>query len=759
MRPVRVSFRVAVTLLCGGFLTTDALAQLLIPETSGPAEDRPVELRKVEIHGKAEDRVAQFTVRHVLYNRLARPVEARLIFPVPREAAVHSLTMTVDGQELTGELLREEVASREYEEIVRRYRDPALLEYLGNDFYRTRVFPLQPHKEHSLDFQLTFLCPRDGETITLWWPLRGYLQGGQTPHHLAVRVRLRSKEPIKAVYSLTHSIEVDRPDSYSAIVRLGVGPEAVERDLKVCYRVGQGGLDVTAASHWPDEEPHGFLLLFLSGPVDPSDTKAQLPKDLLLVLDKSGSMVGQKLEQCKEAAQYVLRHLHPEDRFNVIVYDSVVEMFRQELQEAKEDTIRAACEFVEDLEASGGTNIDEALQTALRMLDSKDRPRYLLFLSDGRPTVGEQREVVIAERVRLLNKDRARVFVFAVGHDVNSRLMDRLASVGGGTVTYVAPEEDIEEAVSRLYQRIQAPVLTEVKLSYEGFKVSEAYPARVRDLFRGDQVVIVARYQLLGGDTEVRVRGLGAAGPVEQTFPVTLVRRGDYGAGGVIARLWAARRIGYLLDQMDLEGKSPGLVEEIVELSRKYGIVTPYTAYLAREPLLGRRVDRALRERTGRALERLAQQTEGEEAFHARSQIQGLKAAGAAKAAGPASASLGALGGGFGGLGRGSLGYPGAADSPGKDPTGAEPEQRAASSTGPNFVVRVAAGRAFYLENGVWVEASLTDEEVEKAITVRFFTQQFFAVVRAMPVELRACLRWSRPVVVRVGRQVYRLVP
>jgi hypothetical protein len=196
--------------------------------------------------------------------------------------------------------------------------------------------------------------------------------------------------------------------------------------------------------------------------------------------------------------QFVLNNLHEGDLFNVIAYDSEVEAFRPELQQFGDETRRQALAFVEGLFSGGGTNIHAALTTALGQLQDSSRPTYLFFLTDGLPTEGETNEAQIAQQVAAANRVRARMLTFGVGFDVNSRLLDKLARENFGQSEFVRPNEDIEAYVSRLYRRVQAPVLVDVKLDWqiEGAgdtaPVNRLYPREVGDLFAGD-IVPVAR--------------------------------------------------------------------------------------------------------------------------------------------------------------------------------------------------------------------------------------------------------------------------
>ena len=275
----------------------------------------------------------------------------------------------------------------------------------------------------------------------------------------------------------------------------------------------------------PNED--GYFLLLASPEVKAEDEKP-VPKTVVFVVDRSGSMSGEKIEQAKDAAKFVLNNLREGDLFNIVAYDSEITTFRPELEKFNDETRAAAIGFVDGLYAGGSTDIDGALKRALGMLQDNKRPTYVLFLTDGLPTAGETGEAAIVKHSEEGNDVRARVFAFGVGYDVNSRLLDKLARANFGLSQYVRPNEDIEASVSALYRKIGAPVMTDVTVTFdvEGAKptapqpVNRVYPKGEFDLFAGDQVVLVGRYTASG---KAKVKLTGKIGDEERV--VRLSRR------------------------------------------------------------------------------------------------------------------------------------------------------------------------------------------------------------------------------------------
>ena len=293
-------------------------------------------------------------------------------------------------------------------------------------------------------------------------------------------------------------------------------------------------------------------------------------------------MAGKKIEQARKALKSVLNNLREDDLFNIVVYDDRVESFKPELERYGSRTREEAERFVDNIREGGSTNIDSALKTALGLIRDDSRPSYILFLTDGLPTVGETQELRIADHCRQANSRHARLFCFGVGFDVNARLLDRLSGGNSGTSEYVRPDEDLEAHVGRFYSKLTSPVLVDLRVELTGTDVNRTYPRDLPDLFEGGQIVWVGRYRQ-SGRTTLRIAGKVGGERRSFEFPAELADS-DRGSGHeFVERIWATRRVGYLIDQMDMSGQNKELVDELVSLSTKYGILTPYTSFLADE--------------------------------------------------------------------------------------------------------------------------------------------------------------------------------
>jgi Ca-activated chloride channel family protein len=590
----------------GAFLAWEMLAAsvaaqgLLVHATERVPLPRPVvrgrpvppmgyKIKELAVNARILDQVARVQVGQSFVNTGSQQMEVSFIFPLPYDGAVDQLTFLVDGKEYPAKLLSAEEARKIYEDYVRRSRDPALLEWIGTGMFQTSVFPVPPGAERKVTLRYNQLLRKEHNLTDFLFPLATAKYTSAPVEKVEITASIESSIEIKSVYSPTHRIEVKRPHSTNAVVSYAVENQVPTGDFRLFFSVAKGKLGANVISYRPDKDDDGYFLLLASPQIKPPD--AERPKKTVLcVFDRSGSMSGEKIDQAKEALKFVLDNLRDGDLFNVIAYDSEVESFRPELERYNNKTRKQALGFVESLYAGGATNIHGALTTAMGMLKDSSRPNFIIFLTDGQPTVGEVNESKIVEATQGSNRVRARLIGFGVGYDVNSRLLERLCRANFGRSQYVRPNEDIEEQVTRLYNKISSPVMTDVAVNFEfdqlkveeGEPVQRMYPRQLTDLFEGEQLVIVGRYKKTG---VAKVKVTGRVGDADQKFdfPVELVKKSKDQSYSFVEKLWAMRRIGEIIDELDLKGRNEELVKELVALSTKHGVLTPYTSFLADE--------------------------------------------------------------------------------------------------------------------------------------------------------------------------------
>jgi Ca-activated chloride channel family protein len=608
---------------------------------------RQLVVRYHHVQVTIEDQVAVTHVDQVFYNPNDWAIEGTYMFPLPQGAVVTSFTLWVDGEPVEGKVLDATQARQAYEEIVRSLRDPALLEYAGTGAVQAKIFPISPGGERRVELEYTQALTADNGLVTYTYPLNTEKFSAQPLESVSVTVDIKTSMPIRAVYSPTHDVAVSRDGDFRATVGYEASQVTPDSDFSVLYSTGENEAFhlLSYRNLFDPTDPDGYFLLLLAA--KPEASQETLAKDVILVLDRSGSMEGAKFEQAQAALEYILKHLNPEDRFNIIVFGTALEEYASQLRPASETS--AAQDWVSRQSARGSTNINHALLTAASYADP-ERPTYVIFLTDGLPTVGEVDSAKILANFKEAAPENLRLFAFGVGYDVDTYLLDSLAQEHHGTTTYVLPDQRLDETISAFYEKVSTPVLTDLKLDFGSLEVYDLFPEPLPDLFRGSQIIVAGRYRK-GGDFDVTLTGEVNGEQQSFHFPqqsFTVDSRGGSGPLAAIPRLWATRKIGYLLNQIRLIGPDKETIDQIVRLSIRFGIVTPYTSYLVTEDkALGAEArQRIVQEQYSQLLNQAPAPASGQEAVRKSAdeasmagaesiQVQPAEAAGRVKAVGP----------------------------------------------------------------------------------------------------------------------------
>jgi len=675
------------------------------------------------------DQVASVGIDQEFVNTGRGMIEVEYLFPVPPGAAIDSMTLVVDGKEFAAKLLKADEARRIYESIVRRKKDPALLEYVGFGLYKTRAFPLQPGKPCKVIVTYKNVCKRDRDVVEVWYPLNTEKFSARAIESVRVRADIKSKADIGPVYSPTHSLNVDRKDPRHVIATYEAKNVLPTSDFQVFYKAANEKIGATLLSHQGDAKKDGHFMLLVS-PNPRSSRQAVVAKDIVIAFDHSGSMSGQKIQQAKEAFGHILKNLGREDRFNVVAYNDAVTTCFESMTGAAEKRVADALDMIDRVEATGGTNIHEAVLAAVKMIASKKA-----------------------------NTAGVRIFAFGVGYQPNVRLLDRLVGDNNGRSDYVKPKEPIEAKVSSLYNKIKNPVMTGLKLEVQGLRVRDLYPRELGDLFDGDQIVVVGRYDCRDvAKLPTREKGIHQTTLVVKGYYQGKQRAFEYNvdvrSGGrdirflFVEKIWAIRRVGYLMDQIQLHGKSQEVIDELIRLSKTYGIMTPYTSFLAEETTpLHRPAE--VRHRAGRLARGLADDVAGEKAHRAADMRKRLKAA--AKA--PRTSAPGPVPGEPAREGKGG----GVAlwGSSSKDKYEAEKVEYVAG-------VRTVGAMTLYQRGRVWVAATAASldlkKDAEKIQVIHRFSKEYFDLIRQNTVhenQVMASQRDTEELLIKLRGKAY----
>lgn len=596
-----------VVSLCPLWYADSAFAQgfIIAPPAGGVVPDRvrprpprpivswmPFDVKSQKVDVLISEASAETTIEQVFVNRYQTPIEGTYLFPLSESAAIHDLTMLMNGREVSAELLDAKQAREIYQSIVSRMRDPALLEYTEGGLVRAKVFPIPPGGECRIKLKYSEPMRIDSGMGCYRLPLRSGEEWARPIGTFALRASLETTRPLFNVFSPSHSCSIDRRQAKKAIVGFEQGNFVSDRDFELFFCTSDEPFGLSMLTHRERGEDGFFMARF--SPQLNADTVRTLPKDICFVLDTSGSMAeDEKIEQAKRSLKFCISNLGDEDRFNIITFATETRQYAEKWADASSEQRAAAKRFVDGVKAVGGTNIDMAMEEALKLTGSSGEaltrekrfvnPLFIVFITDGEPTVGITDPAEILKNVGKRNETAAaRVFVLGVGYSVNTKLLDRLADDNGGARQYVAPSEDLELKLSAFYSKLANPVLTGISIAFEGVRTLDIYPKSLPDLFKGSELVVLGRYT--GEQTReplVRVTGFVDGQPKQFVYHVEYpseTTRNEF-----LPRLWAMRKIGYLLDQMRLHGETDEVKEEVIRLSKRYGLMTPYTSFLVQE--------------------------------------------------------------------------------------------------------------------------------------------------------------------------------
>ena len=569
----------------------------------------PLEINRHHIKIGIKNQLATTKVDQIFVNPNSFEINGMYLFPVPDDAVVSNLALSVDGKSVNGELLSQEQSYQIYKDSASYGGNKAILEHVGTRAFAVKVPGIPASGERRIQFEYSQIVSADSDLTKYTYPLSLAKSASAPIRNLHVEMEIESEEELRTVYSPSHEVTIDRKDDRHVLVSYEGTDVDPDDDFLCYYAVSDDNFGITLLTHRDDEKEDGYFMLLVSPKYEVKQTEI-IEKDFVFVLDRSGSMSGRKVEQAKAALRYCVQNLNDGDRFNLIVFNEDITSLADRLSRGEEwfggerwrdtaamshelidvkDGREKAFAFIDGIDGRGMTNINDALLTALAETPDSDRPRIIVFLTDGRPTVGVTNAALILENVGKANRSLSRIFVFGVGYDVNDHMLDKMAADNGGTRNYVKPDEDIEDAVSSLFRKMNEPVLVDVRINFGQIVTKELTPKNLPDLFREEQLTILGRYEG-HGDTVLKLRGIISSERHEFTKDVhfsALEPDNDF-----LPHLWAQRRIAELVDEAALNGRTRELDEEIERLSKEYGVLTPYTLFVdADDGSLGKRYD------------------------------------------------------------------------------------------------------------------------------------------------------------------------
>jgi len=628
--------------LCATLLTLGSLSGATPPpkpnggslDAVGP-DGRPLgpcPLRHTDVQAEISGTVARVTVTQIFHNPFPDKIEAIYVFPLHQDSAVDAMTLKVGNRTVTGIIKERDEAARIYREAREAGKVAALLDQERPNIFTQSVASIEPGAEvtvtigysqkigweagmFSFDFP-TVVGPRyipgqpgEAPPPTRREPLPTRAPDGRPPvvnpdpapptpevpdanritppvveegfragHDIAITVRIRAGRPIARLASAQHEIDTAplEGESSGAVVTLKQKTTIPNRDFVLTWRTDSDAISDALLTH--TSEKGNFFSLTLQPPARITP-KEIVPRDLIFVLDTSGSMSGVPVETSKSLMRRAIENLRPNDRFNIVTFAGDTRLLFDSPVANTEENRHRGLRFIDTLKGGGGTEMMKAIRAALAADPASERLRIVCFLTDG--YVGNDLDIVGAVKD---NARSTRVFSLGIGSSVNRFLLDAMAAAGRGEAHYVTGGTDPRKTADALYDRIDAPVLTDIRLEFEGVEVSELYPERLEDLFSAKPVVITGRYRA-GAIGKVHLRGRTADGPFVRTVPIDLPATAPENAA--LGSLWARAKVAHLMMQ-DMTGAQRGTMREelkkaITDLGLAHNLLTPFTSFVAVE--------------------------------------------------------------------------------------------------------------------------------------------------------------------------------
>ncbi len=571
-------------------------------------------LKHTDVRAGISGFLARVTVTQIFANTATQNIEAVYTFPLPQDAAVDDMSIQIGDRTVRSVIKRREEARAIYEHAKNTGHVAALLDQERPNIFTQSVANILPGEQVTVTISYVETLLYEAGSYEFVFPMVvgpryipgqpiGYQGGGWAPdtnrvpdasritpwvaskgtragHDISLELALDAGVAIQEVRSKTHDIDIDRKSASRATVRLRDEATIPNKDFILKYDVAGAEIAdaiLTTPSPGRSKGAGGYFTMILQPPARLPESDIQ-PKELVFVLDTSGSMWGFPLEKAKQVISRALDELYPGDTFNLITFSGDTHIVFPEPVYPTAENIRKAKVVLATRTGGGGTEMMKAIRAALVPSDKQDHVRVVCFLTDG--YVGNDMEIV----GEVQKHPNARVFAFGIGTAVNRFLLDKMAEAGRGAVEYVTLADKADEAADRFYERVRSPLLTDLYIDWGGLPVADVYPQRLPDLFSGQPLIITGRYtQPANG--KLQLKGTRAGGPFAREIPVAF--SSNTPAFDALAGFWASRRIDDLMSQdwlgIQQGNMKPALREQITQLGLDYRLMTQFTSFVAVE--------------------------------------------------------------------------------------------------------------------------------------------------------------------------------
>src|SRR5438132_6459788 len=569
-------------------------------------------LKHTDVKAEISGFLARAVVTQEFENPFKETIEAVYTFPLPQNAAVDDMTMLVGDRTVRGKILRREQAEAVYEAAKNNGQTASLLNQERPNIFTQSVANILPGEQIKITISYVETLKYEDGSYEFVFPMvvgpryvpgaptgaqgNGFApdttqvpdasrvtpqpvpEGMRAGHDVSIDVSLDAGVPIDALNSKTHDVTVERPDDRRAMVRLKDQAAIPNKDFILRSDVAAKKIEDALLTHSSDKG--GFFTLILQPP-DRVTAADVMPKELVFVLDTSGSMSGFPIEKAKETMKLALDNLYPYDTFNLITFSGDEHILFPEPVPATKDNLQKAQEFLESRKGGGGTEMMKAIKASMDPSDAQDHVRIVCFMTDG--YVGNDMEII----GEVQKHPNARVFAFGIGSSVNRFLLDGMARYGRGEVEYVGLNDDGSAAARRMHERVRNPLLTDISIDWNGLPVADVYPKTVPDLFSAKPLILTGRYSGNGRGT-IRLKGKMSDRDFVREIPVDF--SSSESRHDVLATLWARTRVDDLMSR-DFKGAQQGNMQDdvkqaIIQLGLDYRLMTQFTSFVAVEEMI-----------------------------------------------------------------------------------------------------------------------------------------------------------------------------
>ncbi len=539
----------------------------------------PVMEQKVEV--TIDNQVAVTRIEQVFFNPYDRTIEPTYRFPLGEKASVQEFGLTTaDGQRHVGTLEEKHEAEAIYENAKNAGAVPAVAQQADPNSFETKLGAVGPRSRAKLDLTYSEILPYHQGKIQYNIPMNVAKVQNKELDLVSVKVTLRDQKEIVKVESPSHQISAQKVDGKNYSIFFEKARITPDCDFQLNYEVKAQRMGFNFLSTQPEKNDKGYFMMMLA-PQEIVDAADIVARDIVFVMDVSGSMNGFKIEQTKQAFNFFIDQLNGDDRFGVVSFNDSVQPWRPGLSSADKESRQAAKDFINVTYAGGGTDIHSALATARNMFDGSPSTKAIVFLTDGEPTNGITNPDQILRDMTQGNTRKIRTFTLGVGDNVCGNLLDKIALQNRGEAVYFHQNENLTAKLTSFYETISKPLLVDLSLDFGGVKVSEIFPPVLPNVYKGSQLVVMGRYQT-GQVATITISGT-LNGQV-QKFPVSANFCRESSENRFVARAWAKSRADAILQEISAEGETTQRKAEVISLSKKFQFTTPYTSFITVAP-------------------------------------------------------------------------------------------------------------------------------------------------------------------------------